>query len=134
VQLFFAFTLKGFDRFEEIKKFIPSYRLGIYRCQHTIEDAYIYPDTTVSLDDNYVIGHSHHQFKYTQNGFVLYNAGSVGQNRKILRNGNYLIYDADSGQVEMKTSEYSVETLISEMKRRNYPEECMAYYFSKINK
>ncbi|MEO8405916.1 MAG: metallophosphoesterase, partial [Chitinophagaceae bacterium] len=67
VQLFFATTITDFKRKEEIKKFIPEYKLDDYLCRHTILDKNIYPDTDVVLDANYIIGHSHHQFRYESN-------------------------------------------------------------------
>ena len=52
-----------------------------YLFRHTIENRYIYHDSIINLENNYFIGHSHQQFKIESNGYVLYNPGSVGQNR-----------------------------------------------------
>jgi predicted phosphodiesterase len=134
VKTFFSVTISDFKRYEEIKNFIREYPLGIYKCQHTIANTYIYPDTTITLDANYIIGHSHHQFKYNANGYVLYNAGSVGQDRKIIKYASYLFYDSITGEVSMRKVEYPFEVLINEMRRRKYPEECIEYYLSKANK
>ncbi len=134
VQAFFNKTYHDFARKDEIRKFIPSVELGDFTCIHTINDAYIYPDTEVDLDDNYLIGHSHHQFKKEKNGFVLYNAGSVGQNRGFIDVVNYLTYETDTGEIEMKEFVYDIDLLINKMKAEKYPEECVAYYLGKKRK
>lgn len=131
VKRFFAVTVIDFQRHEAIKNFIPAHSLGIYKCRHTIADSYIYPDTTITLDANYIIGHSHHQFKYNSDGYTLYNAGSVGQNRKTIKYLNYLLYDDKTGEVSMRSLAYPFEILINEMKKRMYPDECIEYYLSK---
>ena len=131
VQAFFNFTIGKFDRISAIGNFIDSYPLGKYVCTHTLNDTYIYPDTNVTLDNNYIIGHSHHQFKYLNNNFTLYNAGSVGQNRKYINAANYLIYDTDTENMQMKYILYDLNLLISKIRSENYPEECLNYYLSK---
>lgn len=131
VRQFFSVTIGDFSRHEAIKKFIQAYQLDNYTCTHTIMDSYIYPDTTITLDDNYLIGHSHHQFKYLSNDYILYNAGSVGQNRKVINIANYLLYDTEKKEVSMEQVAYPFDKLISEMKARKYPEECVNYYLSK---
>jgi predicted phosphodiesterase len=131
VKQFFEITSKSFNRMDDIKRFTAEYTLENYLCRHTIFDQYIYPDTTVLLNNNYIIGHSHHQFKYTNNDFTLYNAGSVGQNRKYINVINYLIYDTSSQLIEMKNLEYNVDLVINEMKSLKYPEVCINYYIDK---
>jgi hypothetical protein len=131
VQQFFAKTITDFQRKDAISQFIPEYKLDKYMCRHTIMDMYVYPDTTITLDRDYIIGHSHHQFRYESNNYILYNAGSAGQNRKIINQACYLIYDTDSCEIEMKSALYSFDKLISEMRTRNYPAECIDYYLNK---
>jgi len=131
VKQFFSVTISTFSRHETIKEFLPEYKLNNFLCKHTILDSYIYPDTTITLDNNYLIGHSHHQFKYISGDHTLYNAGSVGQNRKIINQACYLVYDTDSREIEMKRVLYSFDKLISEMRARNYPAECINYYLTK---
>ena len=136
VQLFFAQTIKDFTQYKEISQFIEAYTLDKFQCQHTILNQYIYPDTSVVLDNNYIIGHSHHQFHYQNNGFSLYNAGSVGQNRKFINVINYLIYDHESKGVALKgvalkSLLYDVNIVINEMKSRKYPSVCVDYYEQK---
>lgn len=131
VKQFFNITFPYFDRLDSINKFITEYEIGIYTCRHTILNKNIYPDTTISLGKNYIIGHSHHQFEYLNNGFKLYNAGSVGQNRKHIDVVNYLIYETEIQSVEMKYFVYDIDILIDEMKSRNYPDRCLDYYLQK---
>lgn len=131
VQEFFNMTYKTFTEFETIKKFIDKSTIGKYTCVHTILNQYIYPDTKVELNNNYIVGHSHHQFLYNNNGFKLYNAGSVGQNRKYIDIVNYLIFDTDTQLIEMKFLQYNPEIIIKEMRQLYYPEICINYYTQK---
>ena len=135
---FFDFCYPCFDRLDIIKEFKHSYSIGEFIIQHTIDDLYIFPDSDIDSimqyhKHSYIIGHSHHQFLFrADNGYSLYNTGSVGQNRKNLNIINYLMYDTDSGILDMKSLEYSAEIVIDEMKARAYPEICIKYYQSKI--
>lgn len=131
VKQFFAITHPTFNRLDAIKQFKPDYKLGDYTCTHTILNQYIYPDTSVQLDGNYMIGHSHHQFIYRSQPYTLYNAGSVGQNRKIINVASYLLYDDESHSVEMQNVVYPFDLLIKEMKLKNYPPQCLDYYLNK---
>ncbi len=129
---FFKMTFFNFNKTDEIKLFLTEIKLDTFLCKHTIYNSYIYPDTEVVLDNNYIIGHSHHQFKYKNNNFVLYNAGSVGQNRKYINELNYLIYDSDSKFVTMKSALYDLDVVINRMKELSYPEACINYYITKM--
>jgi predicted phosphodiesterase len=131
VKQFFSKTIADFKKQNEISLFINDYVLDNYSCQHTILDQYIYPDTSVSLDNHYIIGHSHHQFRYQNKDFVLYNAGSVGQNRLYINVINYLIYDTTTKDITMKSQTYDVNIVLTEMKTRNYPPVCIDYYAQK---
>ncbi len=131
VQQFFNQTIREFDRVREIKTFSEKQQLDRFTLQHTFNNQYIYPDTTVELDGNYLIGHSHHQFHSQNNGFDLYNAGSVGQNRKVINVADYMLYDSQTQKITLKSVRYDLDLLISEMKLKNYPEECLAYYLNK---
>lgn len=131
VQDFFKINIAGFKRNRVIEKFIQDYNLGKFTCTHTIMNRYIYPDTDIELNNNYIIGHSHHQFEYLNNGFLLYNAGSVGQNRKYINVLNYLIYNEDTENIEMKNVIYNVDLVINEMKSKKFPQQCIDYYLQK---
>ena len=128
----FNYNIEDFNEFDAIKKYFQSYKIDKYTCQHTIFDQYIYPDTNAILDNNYIVGHSHHQFKYKNNNFTLYNVGSVGQNREFINVINYLVYDDVSHLVQMKQLIYDVDLVINEMKAKKAPEECVNYYLQKM--
>ena len=134
VQQFFNCSIKNFKKFDMIKDFVHEYKVGKYICRHTIFDQYIYPDTNIILDNNYIIGHSHHQFEYQNNGFTLYNTGSVGQNRKYINVINYLIYDVTKDLIEMKQLTYDVDLIINKMREKKIPLECVNYYLQKKRK
>lgn len=131
VQAFFKQCFQGFVKTNHLLAFKPSILFNEFLCIHTIDELNIYPDTTMVLDANYIIGHSHHQFRYVHGEFTLYNAGSVGQNRKYINEINYLIYHDDEHRFELKSLVYNLDPLISEMKRLNYPQECIQYYRDK---
>jgi predicted phosphodiesterase len=131
VQQFFQMTFPQFSEGEFIRSFLPEIRLGNYVLTHTIENRYIYPDSTVDLKQNYFVGHSHHQFYLQSNGFELYNPGSVGQNRKFINQACYLIFDDISGEVNLRQVKYDVDLVLQKMKEENYPAECITYYRTK---
>lgn len=130
-QAFFRFCYPQFDRHDKIRPYREQYQFADYTCIHTIQDRNIYPDTRVTLDGNYFIGHSHHQFHTADNGFQLYNAGSVGQNRKYIDFANYLNWYPEEQRVDCLGFAYDVSVVIDEMKQKGYPQECLNYYLSK---
>ena len=103
VQDFFKITFPNFKEKRSIETFVSEAKLEVSICTHTINNSYIFQNTKVILDNNYIIGHSHHQFEYLNNNFTLYNSGSVVQNRKFINGINYLIYDSDYKFVIMKS-------------------------------
>jgi len=98
---------------------------------HTVEDRYVYPDTTLELTANHVIGHSHHQFRLEHGPYRLLNTGSVGQNRKHINLIDYLLLDTEAMEFTPRTVRYDETVVIKEMRRRNYPDLCVAYYDGK---
>jgi predicted phosphodiesterase len=134
VQDFFKKTYSSFNRIDDIKFFLEETLLDDFVCRHTINSSYIYPDTNVILDNNYIIGHSHHQFKYNNNGYVLFNTGSVGQNRKYINEINYLVYDTMLKKMSYKSILYDISIILNKMKDDNYPEICLYYYMNKSTK
>lgn len=131
VKAFFDIASRGFNRNNEISLFKEYVDLESYRCIHTIRNSYIYPDTAISLDHNYIVGHSHHQFTYQNNGYTLYNSGSVGQNRNLIDVCNYLIVDIETMVFSLESIVYDLSVILNEMRSRNYPEECILYYQNK---
>lgn len=130
-QAFFRHCHPRFTQSASLTRYSPSVDVGAFQAQHTLGGQYIYPTTPLSLDGNYLIGHSHHQFKREDGGWVLYNAGSVGQNRGLINVINYLVCGPRPDEVRMAGFTYDVEPVIAEMRRRDYPPECLAYYEGK---
>ena len=102
-----------------------------YICTHTIEERYIFEDTDISIDNNYIVGHSHRQFRINSNGFSLLNPGSVGQNRQFINEINFMIYDTTSLNVDFRSVLYDVDIMINKMKKMDYPQICQDYYKNK---
>ena len=132
VQSFFAMTYPSFDNTVRIKKYKKSINLNGFSLIHTIgEKNYIFKDTVVQLEENYLIGHSHQQYLRYINGYLLINPGSIGQNRAHINLSNFIIWDTDSGEFEMKNSKYNLDHLLKEMVLKEYPDECINYYKNK---
>ena len=134
VKLFFDSTFPSFERNGRIEKFLSTYTYKNFVFSHTIDGKRVYPDTEITLDNNYFIGHSHHQFKYENSDFVLYNTGSVGQNRSEINICNYLVFDADTYMVRMGAVDFDIQATLSEMRKLNYPIDCIEYYTNKMRK
>lgn len=131
-QAFFKFCYPSFKRQDKIKTYRPTYKLNGFTFTHTIKDEqYVYPDSSIVLDKNYVIGHSHHQFEISQPPFILYNPGSVGQNRKHINVINYMTLETDGMKFSKHAAAYNVDTVIDEMQRLGYPAICIKYYKQK---
>lgn len=129
--LFFGLCIRDFNSMDLIRNYREDYSLGNFRFVHTIEGRNIYPDTEVSIDKNLFIGHSHHQFRREINGFTLINTGSVGQNRKYIDVINYAVFYPENDRVELHNVQYDEQLVTGEMRRRDYPPECIAYYENK---
>lgn len=108
--------------------------LGNYRCTHTIDDRRIYPDTVIDIDCDYIVGHTHHQYRVERGAFTIVNPGSIGQNRKWIDCADFLILDTVSGEIDFESTPYDVDRLIAEMSRRGFPDQCTRYYASKARK
>jgi predicted phosphodiesterase len=129
---FFDFCWPRFHRREPLTRYEASTEVGCFRAQHTLDDRYVFADTPVELDANYLIGHSHHQFQRTVNGFELINAGSVGQNRARLDIVNYVVCGPGPRDAELVAFSYDPAPVIAEMRRLGYPAPCVDYYVSKL--
>jgi predicted phosphodiesterase len=132
VQLFFNTTYSRFARFEKIATFQKSFHFGEFIAQHTIDNLRVYPDTKIELKDNWLIGHTHHQFLYENCGFKLINPGSIGQNRTNLETVQYSIHDEVTNEFKFYSIKQDSSSLMQKMISLNYPEECLNYYQSKI--
>ena len=137
VQQFFAQTYPEFKHQKVIAQYRASYVQGSYEVQHTLGGGYYYPDSDLSnifLNIDTIIGHSHYSFqKVCANGRTLINTGSVGQNSKDLSVIEYVVLDDVLG-AKIKSLNYDPSLVIGEMVKRNYPEQCVNYYRSKLNK
>lgn len=136
VHKFFDKTYASFKHLEIIKKYDEVYHFQDYAVVHTINNSYYYPDSDLSkldLERNHIIGHSHYPFIRTlENGKILANTGSVGQNRVNLSLANCIILDTAINSIEVKTLEFDTTVLITEMKLRDYHPDCISYYLSKM--
>lgn len=131
VQMFFEKCFTGFTREKELLEYKETDLFGEFNLCHTINNQYIFEDTTINIHKNYIIGHSHYQFKRVVNNWQLINVGSVGQNRGYINVINYGIYDLESREVFLKQLPYDVDIVICEMKARHFPTQCVDYYKNK---
>ena len=132
VRAFFESTFPSFTKGDLIKQYKASVKLSNLLLVHTIgEKEYIFRDTDVQLISNTLLGHSHQQYIRYVNGRFLANPGSVGQNRKFIDVANYIIWDIETGEFQMKSLVFNLDYLLAEMKRQSFPNECLAYYNSK---
>jgi len=118
-------TIQAYKKEAQFKDFI---------CTHTIEDKYIFQDTDLKLVNNYIIGHSHRQYKIDRNGFTLINPGSVGQNRQYINEINFLTYNTTIENLDFQSVLYDVDVVINQMEKMKYPKVCLDYYRSKPRK
>lgn len=129
---FYTQCIEGFKHTDIIKTYEEAKIFDGYKLIHTlgVKD-YIFQDTVVDLKENILLGHSHQQFINKFNGYTILNPGSVGQNRKFINVSNYVIWDRRNGKFELKNLKFDLNILITEMKSKNYPEECIRYYENK---
>ncbi len=132
VQDFIAHSKSFFTRVDLIEKLPVTFNLGQFHCVHTINNSKIYPDSKITLTQDYIIGHTHHQFEIEQNGKRLINCGSVGQNRGDVGILNYALYDMKTQAITMCQSPFRIDLFIQEMKARSYPPHCVEYYTKKL--
>ena len=133
VQSFFNHTITSFDRFEIIKKYLNNYNIDNLNFTHTIGDDhnYIYNDTKIDLKENTILSHSHQQYIRYVNNFLLVNPGSLGQNREFINVANYIIWDIETGEFQLKNTLFQIDLLINEMKFKKFPKVCIDYYKNK---
>jgi predicted phosphodiesterase len=134
VQDFSRHSRQLFSRRELITGLPRHMNLGIFECVHTIDKRSIYQDTSIEIACNYILGHTHHQFRIDRSGFVIVNPGSVGQNRKWIDVADYAILDTESGVMHMHSVSYNADLFLSELRLRHYPEQCIGYYADKPRK
>jgi predicted phosphodiesterase len=128
---FFKFCYPFFKEKEIIKKYLDSFQLGNFFLSHTINGKYIFSDTDISITENHFLGHSHQQYTRKLGKHVMVNPGSLGQDRQYINRANYAVYDHDTDSFELNSFTYNVDTVISEMKSKKYPQICIDYYQQK---
>lgn len=132
VRDFIVHSKSFFTKPDLIKNLPVKFNLDQFCCVHTIDNLKIYPDTKIKLTQDYIIGHTHHQFEINQNGRRLINCGSVGQNRRSIEILNYALYDSETQVVRLCESPYAIDLFIKEMVARSYPPQCIEYYTRKL--
>ena len=131
VQKFFDRSYKFFSRRDLINALPTEVDLGKFGCTHTIGGSYVYADSDIVVDRNYVLGHTHHQFRIERSGFELVNPGSVGQNRRYIDAVDYAVLDTESQYIDLYSEVYDFDLFRSELICRGYPQECVDYYSNK---
>jgi|TARA_B100000315_G_scaffold256478_1_gene302492 putative phosphoesterase len=131
---FFNHCYKDFEEVSTILAYEKEIQFEDFICTHTLQDKYIFEDTDLTLVKNYIIGHSHRQYKIDYNGYVLLNPGSVGQNRKFINEINFMIYETTTHNVDFCSVLYNVNSVIDRMVVMEYPKICLDYYRSKPRK
>lgn len=117
-----------------INKYLEEIQLQEFTIQHTLFDQYIFANTDLeglSINSNYIIGHSHQQFERQLNNFSIINTGSLGQNREFINQSCYLTLDTETKKVTLKQFIHNIDFVIKEMETQKYPRICIEYYKSK---
>jgi predicted phosphodiesterase len=131
---FFSYCYPSFTEFDLIGKYEMSRQVGIYTVQHTIKDEYIFSNTlltTYDITQNYIIGHSHQQYRRFVGNYKLLNTGSLGQNRNFINVANYILYDIEKETIELKHFVYNIDVVINKMESAGYSDLCLSYYRNK---
>jgi len=128
---FFDYCYPKFKELAFIQSYNKESQFEDFTCTHTLEGKYIFEDSEVTLRENLIIGHSHQQYNITRNGFTLLNPGSVGQNRQIINEINFMIYDTKLQKADFQSVLYDVNIVIKQMEKMEYPKVCLDYYKNK---
>tara|TARA_B100000579_G_C22489977_1_gene691972 strand:- start:64 stop:699 length:636 start_codon:yes stop_codon:yes gene_type:complete len=131
---FFYHCYAGFNEMALIKSYEDKKQFLDFICCHTLKNMYVFKDTNIALNTNYIIGHSHQQYEVFRSGFRLLNPGSVGQNRKFINEINFMIYDTKLEKADFRSVLYDVSIVELQMEKENYPEICINYYRNKPRK
>lgn len=95
---------------------------------HTLENKYIYPETSIDFNGKYFLGHSHVQYaKLNENNWII-NPGSLGQNRSNLNILQYAVLFPETNTIKFQSRYLDVSPLVKDMKRFGYTEELINYY------
>lgn len=132
VQSFFNHTISSFTEYSKIEKYKKNINLNGFDLVHTLsEKQYVFRDSKVVLNRNTMIGHSHQQYlRYFQDKLLL-NPGSIGQNRSFINLSNYVLWNFETGEFELKMKKYNINFILDKMKEEKYPQICIDYYNNK---
>lgn len=92
-----------------------------------ITDKYVYPRNFKYMDEfiedynGLALGHTHIQGIRHINGKYVFNPGSVGQPRDNNPKSGYAILDTETNNIELKRSEYDVESVVNKIKNTELP-------------
>jgi len=131
VQEFYNSSEKYFSRPDMISNLQSYYRMDHFLCTHTIDNKKIYADTDIQVNDDYLIGHTHHQFIINRSGKNIINCGSIGHNRGDSERLNYALFNTVSGNISLHAETYPLGIFIRELESRGYSQRCIDYYIRK---
>ena len=134
VQAFFKKNYPEYTMQKKTNKYKQTqYFMGFTIVHNLFEKGYVFANTDLNIEGNTILGHSHQQYLRRINGKILFNPGSVGQNRKSIDISNYAIWNIKNGEFFMKEIKNDINMVINEMKYRKFPKICTDYYKNKIN-
>lgn len=131
VREFYESSRKFFTRTDLIQDLPLCLELTNFLCTHTIDGKKVYKDTTIDIDRDYLIGHTHQQYSIERGGKRIVNPGSVGQNRGSIETINYAHYDTATDEFTFFEVPYKIDVVINELMARGYSERCINYYRNK---
>lgn len=131
VEDFYRHSFQSFSRSDLIDDLPVRVRLEGYCCTHTIDHCTVYPDTEIEIDQDYIVGHTHHQFRIQRSGFTIINPGSVGQNRRWIDDVDFGVFDSERCEFTLHSAPYDVDRFLEELRKRGYPDRCIRYYADK---
>ncbi len=126
VQRFYSTSRSWFTRADLIAGLPKEVALGSFTCTHTIGARRVFGDTDILVDRDYLIGHSHYQYRIERGGTIV-NPGSVGQNRARIDHVEYALFDTDQGSFTFESVPYDFASFLKELRVRRYPQECLDY-------
>jgi predicted phosphodiesterase len=132
VQEFYRASRASFTRMDLLRGLPDELTLGPFRCTHTIGERRVFADTQLSVDSDYLIGHTHWQYSIRRGRWRIINPGSVGQNREQINMVDYALYDTESDKVTFARIPYDISAFLAELRARNWPAPCLGYYARKL--
>ena len=127
VVAFFNHCIQEFTEQIKLKEYRLYHKQDECMFIHTISGRYLFEDSTIDLEQDTFVGHSHRMFSVQRGDYLLSNPGSVGQNRTNINIINYALWFPESRRVELMQFEHDSNLLFNEMKRKNYPKICFDY-------